>query len=115
MQRLASLTVAVLAAALAGCAAGPGSRPVAGPAPVPATSTAVAPAAATVTEAQAFVDSAEARLLRLGVDADRASWVQSTYITHDTELLSAQAREQLIGATVALANESKRFNQLQLP
>ena len=56
---------------------------------------------ATVAEAKAFLDEAEARLLALATDAGRAAWVQSTYITDDTEILAARANQRLIDATVA--------------
>ena len=38
----------------------------------------------TVEEARAFVDDAEARLVELWIDAGRAAWVQSNFITDDT-------------------------------
>ena len=47
--------------------------------------------APTAAEAKAFVDEAEATLLALSVEASRAGWVQSTYITDDTEALAAKA------------------------
>jgi peptidyl-dipeptidase A len=64
--------------------------------------------------AAAFVDSAETRLTDLGIRASRASWVQSTYITHDTEILAAQANENLIAAQVDYASRSARFDGLDL-
>ncbi len=69
----------------------------------------------TVADAQAFLDKAEARLLALTVEAGRASWVQSTFITGDTEQLSALANERAIVAAVELAKEAKRFDRLDLP
>ncbi len=71
--------------------------------------------AATVEEARAFLDGAESRLLALSVDASRASWVHSTYITDDTEILAAQSNEKLIAATVELAKNATRFKGLELP
>jgi peptidyl-dipeptidase A len=69
----------------------------------------------TVAEAQAFLDEVEARLLALSTESGRASWVQSTYITLDTEILSAAASERMIAATVRYAKESRRFGNLALP
>ncbi len=69
----------------------------------------------TATEAAAFIDAAEARLLDLSVTAGRAAWVQSNFITEDTELLSAEANRALIEATVELASEATRFAGLKLP
>jgi peptidyl-dipeptidase A len=71
--------------------------------------------AATVAEAKAFLDEAEAKLLALATDAGRAAWVQSTHITDDTEILAAQANERSIAATVAYAKKATRFDGLKLP
>ncbi|MGZ6029775.1 MAG: M2 family metallopeptidase [Myxococcaceae bacterium] len=69
----------------------------------------------TVAEAEAFVAAAEARLLGVWIEAERASWVQSTFITDDTEILSAQANARRIAATVELAAQAVRFDGLALP
>ena len=69
----------------------------------------------TVRDAERFLADAETRLLTLNVDSSRADWVKSTYITDDTEILSAQGNERLITATLALLNEAKRFDGLKLP
>ncbi|HYB54496.1 MAG TPA: M2 family metallopeptidase [Thermoanaerobaculia bacterium] len=68
-----------------------------------------------VDQARTFLDGAEARLLALSVDASRASWVHSTYITDDTEILSAQASEKLIAASVELVKSASRFDGAALP
>jgi peptidyl-dipeptidase A len=82
---------------------------------VPAKKTSPAGKPATVAEAKAFLDEAEAKLLALATDAGRAAWVQSTYITDDTEILAAQGNERSIAATVAYAKKSTRFDGLKLP
>jgi peptidyl-dipeptidase A len=69
----------------------------------------------TVDEAQQFMNRVESELLRLSVDAGRADWVKSTYITDDTEILAAQIDERAINAAVRFVNEAKRFDGLQLP
>jgi len=74
-----------------------------------------APAAPTVEEARQFLATAEARLLDLWIQRERSGWVQSTFITYDTELLSARANEETIAATMALAREATRFDGLALP
>jgi len=86
----------------------------------PPMSTAASPAPATLpaptaAEAARFVAEAEARLAAINVDANRASWVQSTYITHDTQILSARENEKLINAGVELAKHAARFDGLELP
>ena len=68
----------------------------------------------TAQEAKAFIEDAEAKLLALSVEANRAEWVKSTFITDDTELLAAKADERAIAATVELAKKSKRFDHLKL-
>ena len=68
-----------------------------------------------IAEAKAFIDEAEARLMALSVDASRANWVQSTHITEDTEILSAQANERAIAAGVDFAKRATRFDGLNLP
>jgi peptidyl-dipeptidase A len=71
--------------------------------------------APTAVEAKAFVEAAEARLMEVWIAAERASWVQATYITDDTEILAAQAKERMIAATMELASESRRFDGVKLP
>jgi peptidyl-dipeptidase A len=71
--------------------------------------------APTVAEAQAFMDRAEAELLKMGILQSRAGWVQETYITDDTELLAADQNERVIARTTELVNEGKRFESLNLP
>ena len=57
----------------------------------------------------------ESALLVLSVDAGRADWVKSTYITDDTELLAAKARERDIAATVEFAKKATQFDSVSLP
>ena len=69
----------------------------------------------TVEDARKFIEDAERQVLALSVEAGRADWVKSTYITDDTETLAAKANERAIAATVALAKQSTRFDKLKLP
>jgi peptidyl-dipeptidase A len=69
----------------------------------------------TAAEAKAFIEAAEVRLLELGNRQQRAGWVQSTYITEDTEKIAAEANKDLIAATVEYAVEATRFDGLALP
>ena len=69
----------------------------------------------TVEEAVAFVDDAEARLLEVWIDAERAAWVQSNFITDDTTAIAARAQTLVIGATMELASEAARFDRVDLP
>ncbi|MCM3873400.1 MAG: M2 family metallopeptidase, partial [Pyrinomonadaceae bacterium] len=69
----------------------------------------------TPAEAEQFIADAEKRLLELNIRYARADWVKSTYITGDTEALSADANEQVIQATKELAEQSRRFDGVTLP
>ncbi len=56
-----------------------------------------------------FLDRAERQLLELSIEAQRADWVYSTFLTADTEALSARSYSRLIAATVESAKESLPF------
>src|SRR5215510_3375874 len=58
--------------------------------------------AATAEGAKQFVAAADAELLELGNKVGRAQWVASTYITSDTEALSADAYKDLVARTMEL-------------
>jgi peptidyl-dipeptidase A len=66
-------------------------------------------------DAKTFLNGASSTMLKLGVAQNQASWVQQTYITEDTEALSARADEEYINATAKLAKEAPRFNRVDLP
>ncbi len=68
----------------------------------------------TSAEADQFVLDAEKRLFDLNVKFSRADWVKSTYITDDTETLSAEANKDVIAATTDLAEEARRFEGIDL-
>ena len=95
-----------LAAALALLAAAP--FPAAAQAPAAGT-------APTADDARRFVEETEKELLDLAIEASHAGWVQSTYITLDSQVLAAKANERLIGATMQRAKDSRRFAGLELP
>jgi len=69
----------------------------------------------TADEAAKFMDDAEKRLMALSIKSGRADWVKSTYITDDTEALAADANKDLIAATTGFAEQSKRFDGVDLP
>ena len=70
---------------------------------------------ATVADAQQFVAEAEQRLADLGVKLSQASWVQSNFITVDTEALAAEANKEFITVVTGLAEAANKFDGLQLP
>jgi peptidyl-dipeptidase A len=69
----------------------------------------------TVQEAKKFLDDAEVKLDKLGVEAGRAAWVQENFITDDTEALAALTNERAIAEAVRLAKGATRFDKLKLP
>ena len=69
----------------------------------------------TPAEAEKFIADAEKRLFDLNVKYNRADWVKSTFITDDTEVLSADANNAVITAVTELADQSRRFDGLELP
>ena len=85
------------AAALAAAVAAPASPPVPAPAPTP-------------DEARAFAARVSDELRRLGIRAQTAAWIQSTYITGDTERNSAAAAEDLMAFTAEASRESRRYD-----
>jgi len=85
-------------------------------APATAAAAAARPAAGepTAAEAAALVAEAEEELLDLVIKAERAAWVQSNFITEDTEILAAEASEKLLAAGVRYAQAAARFDELAL-
>lgn len=98
-----------LTALLALVGSGP-LRALPAPAPAPAAQSA-RPSAA---EAQTFVEEASRRLLDLTIRAGRAQWVQVNFITHDTEIMAAQANEALLTASIDFAKQATRFDGVEL-
>ena len=69
---------------------------------------------ATSAGAKAFLAEVDRELLKLINNAQRASWVQSTFITVDTETMAAQANEALVTAATNYAKEAFRFDKVQV-
>ncbi|MGE5113914.1 MAG: M2 family metallopeptidase [Acidobacteriaceae bacterium] len=83
--------------------------------PLSAQTKSKASAKPTVADAEKFMNDTEAQLLDLSIKAGRASWVQSNFITDDTEALAADANERYIEATTKIARDIKRYDGLKLP
>jgi peptidyl-dipeptidase A len=116
--------LAAIALLAGGCASPGGAAPVTTAQPAAAAIAAATPPVAaaaetppgpTVEEARRFMDATESEIRALAIEAAHAGWVQSTYITLDSQVLAAKANERLIGATMARAKESRRFADLDLP
>ena len=70
---------------------------------------------ATVADAEKFIADAEKRYLAVTINESRASWIQSNFITDDTEVIAANAKEESIKTVKELAEESRKFDGLNLP
>ena len=81
-------------------------------APIPLAAQRAAPTAA---EARRFVQRAESTLTELALRANQAGWVAATYITDDTEALSAEASRSYAVAAQKFALDARRFQRLRLP
>ena len=75
-----------------------------------------APAAAppTAEDARRFAAQVNKDLKQLLSDMERAAWVQSTYITHDTEILAAHFHEKVLAYTSKAVKDATRFDGLEL-
>ncbi|MEP7342929.1 MAG: M2 family metallopeptidase [Acidobacteriota bacterium] len=69
----------------------------------------------TAADAEKFVADAEKRYLTVTINEGRAAWVQSNFITDDTEAIAAQAKDETIKIIKELAEESRKFDGLDLP
>jgi peptidyl-dipeptidase A len=74
-----------------------------------------APNTPSVADAKKFLDDAESRMLSLANEAGRAAWVQSNFITDDTETLAALANDRQIAAAVELAKAATKYDKVALP
>lgn len=66
----------------------------------------------TVAEADAFVAKAEKELFDFSIEASRVSWVNNTYITDDTDALSAKYGTIGTEMSVRFAKEAARFQNV---
>ena len=66
-------------------------------------------------DAKAFLDTVNATMLKLGIAGSQAGWVQQTYITDDTEALSARANQESADATARFAKEAPKFDKSDVP
>jgi peptidyl-dipeptidase A len=122
--RATFLPLALAAGVVAACSGAPQATETPTPpsalAEAPPAAAAVPPAAAaarppTVEEARAFLDGVERDLRRLWTQSSRASWINQTYITEDTESLSADAEEASMEYLTRTIKAATRFDGLALP
>ncbi|WP_380797397.1 M2 family metallopeptidase [Shewanella litorisediminis] len=61
-----------------------------------------------------FINKAEAELAALSLEANRAEWIYSNFITEDTASLSAAVNEKVTATYVRLATEAAKFADVEL-
>ena len=69
---------------------------------------------ATPAGVKAFLAEIDSELLKLINASNRAGWVQSTYITPDTEVIAAQANEALVTAATDYAKDAFTYDKVQV-
>ena len=65
--------------------------------------------------ARRMLDAAERELTVRSVKLNRAGWVGENFITHDTEILSADAQAEVALALKRLVDEARRYDGVALP
>jgi peptidyl-dipeptidase A len=73
-----------------------------------------AKAAPTAAEAKAFINRASKELEAASIFAAHADWVQETYITVDTNILTAKAGADANALSVTFAMEAAKFDHVQV-
>jgi peptidyl-dipeptidase A len=68
-----------------------------------------------VADAEAFMKQAESRLAELNLVTNHASWVQSNFITFDTDALASDALDRNTALTTELVEQAKQFDGLTMP
>lgn len=63
-------------------------------------------------DTQIFLDNAEKNLFQLAIEANRAAWINSNFITDDTSDLAAAADQKLTEAGVHYAIEAAKFDHV---
>jgi peptidyl-dipeptidase A len=72
-------------------------------------------AAPTAADAKAFLDTVDATLTKLSLDANRAGWIGQNFITEDTEALDARMTQALADAASRFAKEAVKFDNVDVP
>ena len=70
--------------------------------------------APTAAEARTFLANANATTMKLGIQQSQAGWVQQTFITDDTEAISARANQAANEAGAKFAKESVQFDNVEV-
>ena len=68
-----------------------------------------------VAAARRLLDAAERELTIRSVKVNRAGWIGENFITHDTEVLAAEAQAEVALAIKRLVDEARPFDRAALP
>jgi peptidyl-dipeptidase A len=109
----ATVSALALAISLAACTASSADTDMASASTAPETAAPATSATPTFEEAKAFVARAEKEFSEFAVLNARAQWVNSTYITDDTDALAAHFGTIGTEMSVRFANEAARFANVE--
>ena len=70
--------------------------------------------AASAEEVRAFLEEANATMLRLSNEANQAGWVQNTYITPDTEAMAARSYGAFMTVVTDFAKQAARYDAVDV-
>ncbi len=68
----------------------------------------------TAKELDQFINNAEATLIDLETDYNRARWLSWTWMTYDTEELAAKSNQRWLAASTRFIKESERFKKMKM-
>lgn len=103
-------------ALLTGCGAGDVSSTASSTQPAANSSSAAAQSSApTVDDVRAFVERVEATYAEIQEESSRINWIQETNINYDTNWLKARIDAEVTELSVEFANETKKFEGMDLP
>ena len=116
MRKLFLTATSMTALALLACQPATNSTDTTSVEPVKSTATdSAAVAAPTIQEAKEFLEQAEKDIEEINAIGSRIYWINSNFITEDTDWLASKIGADYAKMATRLANEAKRFNALELP
>ncbi|GHF97711.1 M2 family metallopeptidase [Thalassotalea marina] len=68
----------------------------------------------TANDAQVFLNQVEKEMVQLGIEGARAAWINSNFITEDTNALAAAADQKSTEAGVRFAMEAAKFDDVDV-
>jgi peptidyl-dipeptidase A len=68
----------------------------------------------TAEDAKKFMDEVNDTIFKMSLESGQAGWVAATYITDDTQALSARATQRIIDKIAQYAKEAVRFDKVEV-